>query len=384
MNRRLVAVAVVFTVVFSAASLGSSLFQAGEVDADETVTRVDIDADGDGVFTLEVRTRLEDETELEGFERYQDDVENDTDEAISSFRGSITDLIEDASNTTERDMSAANFTVSTTIEPVPVRRGIVRYTFDWHGFANSTDDGIRAGDVLSGYILRGSDALVVNPPDGYAVNATDPSPDSTDGGVRWDGPRDFEEDQPRVVFVPETGTGGTTDGNVTGGTDGTADGTDTDGTDTGDGDATPATFVYAVAALAFVSLGAVAYVVASRRGGEDGDAGEGGEDRGEETAVVSDAESPSDSPAEARSPEPVEAAPPPSFEDLPDDERVLRIVESEDGRMKQKEVVQRTGWSEAKVSQVTSRLEDEGEIAKLSAGRENVIERRGGEENEAI
>ena len=381
MNRRFVAVAVVFTVVFSAASLGSSLFQAGEVDADETVTRVDVDADGDGVFTLEVRTRLEDETELEGFERYQDDVENDTDEAISSFRASISDLIDDASNTTGRDMSAANFTVSTTIEPVPVRRGIVRYTFDWHGFADSTDDGVRAGDVLSGYILRESDALIVNPPDGYVVNVTDPSPDSTDGGVRWDGPRDFDEDQPRVVFVPESGTGGTggtADDNLTGGTDGT------DSTDGTDGDGDPATLVYAVAALAFVSLGAVAYVVASRRGTDDEVSGEGGEDRNGETAVVSDGESPSDPTAEPRSSEPVEAAPPPSFEDLPDDERVLRIVESEDGRMKQKEVVERTGWSEAKVSQVTSRLEDEGEIAKLSAGRENVIERRGGEENEAV
>lgn len=171
MKRRLVAVSVVFVVVFSAASLGSSMFQTGEVDADETVTRVHVDADGDAVFTLEVRTRLEDETELEGFERYQNDVENDTEEALSSFRDSITTLVDDASNRTGRSMSTTNFSVSTTIEPVPVRRGIVRYSFDWNGFADTTDEEVRAGDVLSGYILRDSDALVLRPPDGYTVDS---------------------------------------------------------------------------------------------------------------------------------------------------------------------------------------------------------------------
>lgn len=76
-------------------------------------------------------------------------------------------------------------------------------------------------------------------------------------------------------------------------------------------------------------------------------------------------------------PEPSE----PTFGDLPDDERVLRIVESEDGRMKQKHLVERTGWSEAKVSQVTSRLEDDGEITKLRMGRENIIELAKGEQD---
>lgn len=365
MKRRLVAVSVVFVVVFSAASLGSSMFQTGEVDADETVTRVHVDADGDAVFTLEVRTRLEDETELEGFERYQNDVENDTEEALSSFRDSITTLVDDASNRTGRSMSATNFSVSTTIEPVPVRRGIVRYSFDWNGFADATDEGVRAGDVLSGYILRDSDALVLRPPDGYTVDSVDPSPDLTEDGVRWNGPRDFDPDQPRVVFVPETDSGeNTADGNETG-TNGTTDGT-TDGVDDGTGDGGTSTLVYAVAVLAVIALGGAAYAIFSRR-----DAASDATDVTNEDGMGAHSSDPLPGHEEpADPPEPSE----PTFGDLPDDERVLRIVESEDGRMKQKHLVERTGWSEAKVSQVTSRLEDDGEITKLRMGRENIIE----------
>jgi uncharacterized membrane protein len=57
-----------------------------------------------------------------------------------------------------------------------------------------------------------------------------------------------------------------------------------------------------------------------------------------------------------------------------DDERVLRMIESEGGRMKQKRVVEETGWSEAKVSKLTSRMEDEGDITKIRLGRENILE----------
>lgn len=60
---------------------------------------------------------------------------------------------------------------------------------------------------------------------------------------------------------------------------------------------------------------------------------------------------------------------------LSDIEYVMELVDSCGGRIKQKELVRRTGWSEAKVSRVTSALAEDGYLEKLQIGRENVIKK---------
>jgi hypothetical protein len=58
---------------------------------------------------------------------------------------------------------------------------------------------------------------------------------------------------------------------------------------------------------------------------------------------------------------------------LSDEERVERLLEQNGGRMKQANIVQETGWSDAKVSQLLSSMADEGRVQKLRLGRENLI-----------
>jgi uncharacterized membrane protein len=58
---------------------------------------------------------------------------------------------------------------------------------------------------------------------------------------------------------------------------------------------------------------------------------------------------------------------------LTDEDRVLHLLDRNDGRMKQSAIVEHTEWSKAKVSRLLSAMDDEGEIEKLSLGRENVI-----------
>jgi hypothetical protein len=58
---------------------------------------------------------------------------------------------------------------------------------------------------------------------------------------------------------------------------------------------------------------------------------------------------------------------------LSDEERVLRLLEGNGGRMKQANIVTETGWSNAKVSQLLSGMHDDEEIQKLRIGRENLI-----------
>ena len=64
----------------------------------------------------------------------------------------------------------------------------------------------------------------------------------------------------------------------------------------------------------------------------------------------------------------------------PDDEtRVLAMLDRHDGRMRQSEIVSKTGWSKSKVSTVLSGMSDRGLVTKLPVGRQNVIFRKGEE-----
>ncbi|MFB6157335.1 MAG: helix-turn-helix domain-containing protein [Haloferacaceae archaeon] len=79
--------------------------------------------------------------------------------------------------------------------------------------------------------------------------------------------------------------------------------------------------------------------------------------------------------ASADEPTPSEVAGPPTA--LSNEERVLRLLDEHDGRMRQSEVVAGTDWSKAKVSRVLSTMEGEGTVTKIDVGRENVIARPG-------
>jgi hypothetical protein len=58
---------------------------------------------------------------------------------------------------------------------------------------------------------------------------------------------------------------------------------------------------------------------------------------------------------------------------LSDEERVERMLDQNGGRMKQANIVKETGWSNAKVSQLLSQMDEDDRIDKLRIGRENLI-----------
>lgn len=58
---------------------------------------------------------------------------------------------------------------------------------------------------------------------------------------------------------------------------------------------------------------------------------------------------------------------------LTNEDQVLKILETSGGRIKQSRIVDETEWSKSTVSRVLSRLEDNGQISKISLGRGNLI-----------
>jgi len=63
-----------------------------------------------------------------------------------------------------------------------------------------------------------------------------------------------------------------------------------------------------------------------------------------------------------------------SADTIADEQRVTKLISAADGQMAQQELITRTDWSEAKVSRVTSRMAEEGDIEKLRIGRQNVLQ----------
>ncbi|MEM4779984.1 MAG: helix-turn-helix domain-containing protein [Halalkalicoccus sp.] len=58
---------------------------------------------------------------------------------------------------------------------------------------------------------------------------------------------------------------------------------------------------------------------------------------------------------------------------LTDEERVVKLLSANGGRMKQSRIVEETDWSKAKVSRLLSSMADHDQITKLTIGRENII-----------
>ena len=58
---------------------------------------------------------------------------------------------------------------------------------------------------------------------------------------------------------------------------------------------------------------------------------------------------------------------------ITEEARVLRMLDEYDGRLPQSDVVDRTEWSKSKVSRLLSRMEDDGDIRKITIGRQNLI-----------
>ncbi|MFB6243810.1 MAG: hypothetical protein ABEH80_06900, partial [Halobaculum sp.] len=173
-------------------------------ETDTTVTRIVVSPNGTATWTVEFRTRLESDAAVEDYRAFQTTFRNDTEAFLASFRTRIRDVVGDAEDATGREMTARNFTAETTIQQVPRRWGVVRYQFEWRGFARVDGDSLLVGDVFDGgFFLARNDTLVIGGPPASRVAVSEPRPDrASETVVRWSGRRSFADGRPSVVFRP--------------------------------------------------------------------------------------------------------------------------------------------------------------------------------------
>ena len=377
----LVVVALLGAVGFAlAGSAGAVPFDGGfeqmDVEPDDVSIAVAVEPDGDAEWTVEYRIQLATDEEEQAFEELRVDVENDTEAYTSRFRERMASTAATAESATGRNMTVSNATVTAERRELPQTYGVLTYRFEWTNFAAVDGERLRVGDAVDGLFLDGSSSFIVSWPEGYQLAETTPEPTEVrERSVVWTGPIDFSAGQPRIGVAPAGPLSGL-----------------------------PVGALAAVVGALVVVGGAVVYRRRTARadgaagaaggpptatagdagpdaeagsetvGGEtaDGDAAAAGSGAAAATADASDEGEPDGEDAPSAS-DASDDAPPVDGELLSNEEQVLRLVESQGGRMKQKRVAEELDWTAAKTSQVVTGLRDDDSLEGFRLGRENVL-----------
>ena len=334
-----------------------------QVSTDETQENtsllVELRANGDTRWTVSATYNLTTPNETAAYRDLAASFENGEVEALGLAAFQRANQL--ASSSTGRSMEITEVTRSSAPEAmVENGTGRLRLSFTWTNFGEVNENRLTIGDVFrtsEGQWLPGLEpdqTLTIAPPSGFGVVNASVAPD--DRTLQWEGPTEFEANELDATFT------GSNSGSGSGGTNGSGTGgsTPNDPDDTS-GFLWVLLFVVGVGALAVVG-----YFVVQR------------EDAGlpSPTAESDDGATPPGAHAETDT-DTVEVDD--SDEDdidielLSDEERVERLLEENGGRMKQANIVKETGWSNAKVSQLLSSMQEEGRIDKLRIGRENLI-----------
>ena len=312
--------------------------------------RIDVGANGDARISIIWSYPVEDDDDRRTLERLATEFETgdlDTSGTVDLFDRVINAVDEE----TDRDHTMGEISREATVSD---DIATLVLSFEWMSFARlvndelAVDDAFLIGDETWLPTLDERQQLEVHAPDGYAVVRSPAS--VVDGTVRWEGPVSFEPGELAFSYVPGDPGSGDDDSEPINGNDGL-----------------PLVTVGLAAALA-VALLALAAVLVRRRGeiGSSRTLGFGGILAGDGDIDDDDADAatvtPVDDDAEEIDPEL-----------LSDEERVIHLLEENDGRMKQASIVKETKWSNAKVSQLLSAMAEDGTIDKLRIGRENLI-----------
>ncbi|WP_144920259.1 helix-turn-helix transcriptional regulator [Halorubrum salsamenti] len=330
----------------SAAGVPAGGFEQMDVDPDDVLIEISVEPDGDAVWETQYRVRLASDDEKQAFEELHADVESDPDAYTGRFGERMNATAGAAENATGREMAVSNVTVTAERRELPQSYGVLTYRFEWSNFAAVDGDRLVVGDAIDALFLDEASSLIVSWEDGYRLGEASPSPTETrDSAVVWQGPKDFTEGQPRVAIEPEGRSAGP---------------------------------------VLFVAVGLLVAVVAAigyRRRPRGGSGPERSSDApaaavSESAADADDAEaSEGAGPAAAATDadEGSDSAPPIDDDLLSNEEQVIRLVEANGGRMKQKQVAEELDWTAAKTSQVVTGLRDEGDLDGFRLGRENVL-----------
>lgn len=335
-------------------------------DANETLFEIQVFDNGNARWTVEYRQRITNETDIDQFQQFADRFNSEQTETFITFQTRANRLTQDGSEITGREMNATDFEREARYSEIS-RDGVVQMSFRWVGFAEQRNGAVVVSDVFDGgFVILEDQRLRFERGENVEFDTVSPTPETAESGttddpgewVEWRGYREFDAGEIDIqLSPPDLSTG---DGSTTAGTDSTDGASDGDGTRSGTGGSSM--WPVMIALLILLGAGGTAVYYTRSRSRDDGD--------------TASTDAPPEPAADAGGAE-VEAE-----QLLSDEDRVLKLLEDNGGRMRQVAIVEETEWSKSKVSMLLSDMEEEGDISKLRVGRENIIS-LSGEEPEA-
>ena len=326
--------------------------------------QIGLTADGDARWTITVRYELASEGSVEAFDSVGEMFESgETGPRITPFRN----YAATATEVTNREMRiqaaerVARVT-NTSDEDEGRSVGELRLSFTWTAFLESEGNTLVLGDVFligengESWLdsLNDDQVLRIQTPDGYRVDSIPAyTPQIDENALVIEGPETFDSDSRiRVVYSPVTS-------QVPG-----------SGVSLSD----DWTLLFGLMIVGVVLL--VGSLFYRNRTDEDTPPAGGATDG----ASSGPDDGPTDTPGSASSTATIANSEPETDETtetdlslLSDEEQVEQLLERNGGRMRQADIVSDTGWSDAKVSQLLSKMADNERVEKLRLGRENLI-----------
>jgi len=169
----------------------------------EDTTHIIIYEDGSAFWELETRFELKSEVDRTFFQDYIDVLEEEKDVMIEEKKTEIEDIINKLNLTTKRSMTIENLNLSYGIvETINKDYGVVKFQFLWHGFAEKDGDKLLIGDVfLGGYYLNKNETMIIDFPQNFIYEYVYPLPDETKiSNLIWYGPKSFGEKEPTLIL----------------------------------------------------------------------------------------------------------------------------------------------------------------------------------------
>jgi hypothetical protein len=366
------------------AGAGTQSAPDSPLDPAESTVEIRLQADGDALVRVSTTFRIESSEEAAAFDSLASAFTADGSDvgfSVAPFRRAAAA----AENATGREMAIRDVerTVNRTNDS-GVRRGTLALSFRWTEFGRVEGDRLYVDDAFNttdGTWLPRLDRgqkLIVRPPPNYLVEDA-PFP-VRDGTISETGSRTFAPGTLAFTFRQINPTSTTTTTTTT--TNATSDPGPVTVT-TADPERQNVVPLIGGILIAIAAVGLGLYA-ASRR--EDGSGSADGDGDGTDASGGASAETTGTAEATETPAAPAGAATidgngsdtdsgPESVNEtlLSDEERVERLLERNGGRMKQANIVDETGWSNAKVSQLLSSMAEEDRVDKLRIGRENLI-----------
>ncbi|MEA1994182.1 MAG: hypothetical protein U9N35_07320 [Euryarchaeota archaeon] len=282
----------------------------------EDTTHITIREDGTAFWEFETRFELKNEEDKAFFEEYIEALEEEKEVLIEEKQMGIQETIDKLNLTTNRSMKIENLNLSYgVVETINKDYGVVKFQFLWYGFAEKKENRLLAGDVfLGGYHLAKNETMILEFPQSFIYRQAYPPPDETRSNTLiWYGPRTFGEKEPSLALERFE----STDENSPSGTPEKQE-------ERNKG-------IYLFAALIIVGILIGTFFILIRRNKEKKE----------------------------------------YF--FSDEEMILSILEQNDGKYLQNDIVKETGFSKSKVSQLLNEMEIKDVISKKKIGRNNLI-----------